>query len=329
MCPAPEPSPRPGRAPTGPAAIIYNPSRVDPRRLRAVVSGVERTLGLAESSWMPTPAAGSTRPLVERALAGGARVVVAAGGDGTVRAVGAALTGGDIPLGIIPAGTGNLLARNLGLPVSSLRAATLIALGPTARRIDAATITLSLHREVVRRQTFFVMAGFGVDSDMAGATDPALKRRIGWTAYVRPVLASLSRRRPTATIYRLDGGEPIRATLHTMLVGNCSTLAGGLRILPDALVDDGLLDVLTLVSIKPYHLARTVRWLGGRRLAGRRVTPPVAEETFPESFRYATAREITVNLAHPTEVEADGDILGTASQIRFSVLTGALKVCSR
>lgn len=305
------------------------------------MTGAERTLGLAPSTWMATTAVGSTAVLVERALAAGARVVVAAGGDGTVRDVGAALTGGDTPLGIIAVGTGNLLARNLGLPVTGLRAAALIALGTTTRRIDAASITLAAHREVVRRQTFFVMAGFGVDSDMARGTDPALKRRIGWTAYVRPIAASLWQRRRTATVYRLDGGEPIRAAVHTMLVGNCSTLAGGLRILPHAVVDDGLLDLLTLVSIKPHHLARTVRWLGGRRISGWRVrgrqllgnearpAAPVADSSSPESFRYATAREISVHLAHPTAIEADGDIVGTASHIRFQVLAGALSVCVR
>lgn len=274
-------------------------------------------------------------------MADGAQVIVAAGGDGTVRDVGAALAGGGVPLGILPVGTANLLARNLALPVMSMRAAALVALGPTTRRIDAATVTLALHRQVVRRQTFFVMAGFGVDSDMALGADPALKRRIGWTAYLEPILRSLLQRRRTATIYRLDAEPPVRGAVHTMLVGSCSTLTGGVPILPQAVVDDGVLDVLTLVSLAPHHLVRTVGWLGGRwvvgrRPAGRRVsrssTPdggagsPVGEARSPESFRYATARTITVRLARPTAVEADGDILGTATQLRFTVQQRALAV---
>ena len=275
-------------------------------------------------------------------MAAGARVVVAAGGDGTVRDVGAALTGGDVPLGILPVGTANLLARNLSLPMSNLHAAALVALGSRTRRIDAATVTLALHRQVVRRQVFFVMAGFGVDSDMALSTLPALKRHIGWTAYVQPIVGSLLWRRRTGTVYQLDDGEPVRASVHTMLVGSCSTLAGGLQILPHAVPDDGLLDVLTLVSIAPPHLVRTVgwlsgrwvggRWLGGHGLAGRRPGReadqggPTAEDGSPESFRYATARQILVRLARPTAVEADGDILGTASQLRFTVRQRALAV---
>ena len=306
----------------------------DLSRLRPAVDEAERLLGLPQSSWRPTSPGASARALVERAVAAGAQVVVAAGGDGTVRDVGAALTGGHVPLGIVPAGTANLLARNLALPVTSLRAAALVALGPTTRRIDAATVTLVSHHQVVRRQTFFVMAGFGVDSDMVLRTDPVLKRHLGWTAYVQPIVGSLLQRGRTATTYRLDDGHLVHASVHTMLVGSCSTLAGGLPILPHAVVDDGLLDVLTLVSISPRHLVRTASWLGGRwvggRWKGRRSTAgagtSVGEDRSPKSFRYATARQITVRLARPTAVEADGDIVGTASQLRFTVQHRALAV---
>lgn len=340
---------RPPATSAGPAAIFYHPAVADLSRLRPAVALAERALGLPPSSWTPITPGASIRSLVERAVAAGAPVVVAAGGDGTVRDVGAVLTGGDVPLGILPVGTANLLARNLALPVSSVRAAALVALGPTTRRIDAATVSLALHQKVVRRQTFFVMAGFGVDSDMVVGADPALKRRLGWTAYVQPIVQSLFRRRRTATVYRLDDGDPVHAAVHTMLVGSCSTLAGGLPILPNAVVDDGRLDVLTLVSIAPHHLARTVGWLGGRWLGGRhararnsgahvtrrrhaRAQQPgpsgtaVGEERSPESFRYATARQITVRLARPTVIEADGDLLGSATQLRFTVRKQALAV---
>ncbi|WP_066461495.1 diacylglycerol/lipid kinase family protein [Sanguibacter suarezii] len=331
-CPSPDVGSRPhppARA-AGAAVIIYNPAAADLSRLRPAVAQAERALGLPRSTWRPTSPGTNPQPLVERALAAGASVVVAAGGDGTVRDVGAALTGGDVPLGILPVGTANLLARNLALPVSNLRAAALVALGPTTRRIDAATVTLARDHQVVRRQTFFVMAGFGVDSDMVLGADPLLKRHLGWTAYVQPIVRSLFRRGRTATAYRLDDGHPVHAAVHTMLVGSCSTLAGGLPILPNAVVDDGLLDVLTLVSISPHHLARTVGWLGGRWLGHRAKAlaagAPVGEERSPESFRYATARQITVRLARPTAVEADGDIVGTASQLRFTVQQRALAV---
>ncbi|MFD1717579.1 diacylglycerol/lipid kinase family protein [Georgenia deserti] len=121
----------------GPPAVVVNPSKADDvQRLRHLIMQTAAEAGLEEPMWFETtvddPGLGQAR----RALDAGASVVVAAGGDGTMRAVGEALHGTEVPMGIVPLGTGNLLARNLDLPIGSLRETVATALTGRDRPMD-------------------------------------------------------------------------------------------------------------------------------------------------------------------------------------------------
>ncbi|MGH3588115.1 MAG: diacylglycerol/lipid kinase family protein, partial [Pseudonocardia sp.] len=233
-------------------AVVINPSKEGAAEVRAVV---ERMCGdaalpapLFYETTVEDPGTGQAR----QALADGADVVVAAGGDGTVRAVAEALTGTGHAMGLIPVGTGNLLARNLDLPLASVTEALAVVLGGSDRAIDVGRARVAEYApdeeppdDPDRAHIFLVIAGLGFDAAMVADTDDQLKARVGWVAYFLAGARHLHGRRMHATI-RLDDGEAVEARLRSFMVGNCGRLPGGLTLLPDAIIDDGELDVAAI-----------------------------------------------------------------------------------
>ena len=180
-------------------AVVVNPTKIgDMGDLKAVVEQAAADAGYSATRWYGTtpddPGAGQTRA----ALAEGPAVVIAAGGDGTVRAVAGQLAGTDIPLGILPLGTGNLLARNLNLPLgSSLSNLAMVALTGRLQRIDVGRIGAPEPTEGELAQIadmgpdarpfagcepFLVIAGMGFDADVMNDADHGLKHAMGWGA---------------------------------------------------------------------------------------------------------------------------------------------------
>jgi YegS/Rv2252/BmrU family lipid kinase len=303
------------------AAIVYNPAAARLGRLRRIVARLEADRSIEPTLWVPTTDAGPADSLVRQAVEAGCDLVIAAGGDGTVRAVGAALAAYDLPFGIIPVGTANLLARNLGLPLRRLERAVELAFTAGGRRLDLGTVDYTLEDGTDHSTPYFVMAGFGVDADMVAHTDPALKARLGWVAYVAPILRSLWREPADSVSYSLDGAASVTGTAHSFIVGNGGTITAGIRLLPEARLDDGLLDVLVLRSTLGRDRAAILRWL----------TPYTApflhgRPRQDDAYRYTTAREIELRLGRPTIMQADGDLLGLVSSARFTVTPGALTV---
>ena len=174
--------------------------------------------------------------------------MVAAGGDGTVRVVCSELARTGVPLGIVPLGTGNLLARNLELCRCGRREAVEVALSGQDRAIDVVRVS----GDGLAESCFTVMGGLGFDAAiMAGASD-ALKARMGWRAYVVSAVRNL--RYPARRIeVSVDDGPYQRFRARTVVVGNVGLLQAGIPLLPDARFDDGLLDV---VVIAPQRLVR-------------------------------------------------------------------------
>jgi len=152
-------------------AIVWNQAKLDRGELEDALASIEHA---GSVSWYQTSEEDPGQGAAAAALEAGADLLVAVGGDGTVRAVVEALAGSDVPLEIVPAGTGNLLARNLGLPLRNVRAAMTIALDGIDRRIDVGWANVA-----ARRHAFAVIAGFGLDSRMIAETDDDLKASAG------------------------------------------------------------------------------------------------------------------------------------------------------
>src|SRR3954451_21075691 len=298
------------------AVVVANPTKI--ADIEGEISWLEERsaeLGWARPVWLETtlddPGLGQGRV----ALRSGAHAVLAYGGDGTVRAVATALIGTTVPLGLLPAGTGNLLARNLAVPFADLDAALSVALNGIDRAIDVGRVHVDVSGEdqEPRAETFLVMAGLGFDAEVMASVEHRLKERVGWWAYVVAGTRKL-RGRQTKVLLSLDGEEPVRRRLRSVIVGNCGELTGGVRLMPEARIDDGWLDV---VVVAPRGVAG---WLAvtGAVLTRSRWGHPMVEH-----FR---CRRITVTAEKPLHVQLDGDPAGQARVLRAEVEPGALVV---
>jgi len=235
----------------------------------------------------------------------GADLVVAVGGDGTVRgcAEGVACTG--VPLAIVPHGTANLLARTLGIP-GHPQPALDIALCTAARGIDR-----RIDLAVADREPFTAMAGMGLDAAVVAGTK--LKHQLGWLAYAMSGAVHLALPPARFTI-KLDDGEPIERTARSVVVGNSGLLPGGFNLLPDARIDDGLLDVAVLAPHGP---------LGWPRLATRVLTHSHHQDRMLERLQ---ARRVEITSAVTLPREVDGEVIAPGQTLTVSVQPSALTV---
>jgi YegS/Rv2252/BmrU family lipid kinase len=286
-------------------ALVVNPAKADDcDALAASVADHCRRLGLPAPSVLPTSNDDPGQGPARQAIDAGARLVLAAGGDGTVRAVAEALAGTDVALGVLPLGTGNLLARNLDLPMD-LDGAITVALTGADRRIDVGRLDDGA--------VFAVMAGAGFDAAMMRAAPEGMKDAIGWPAYLVGGARSLRRARVTIEL-RLDDQPPRTERIRTVLVGNMGKLQGGLELLPDAVPDDGKLDV---VVVSPR---RAVDWLV---LLGRALRRDRRRDHRMRTFQ---ARTVDVRMQRAEPRQVDGDLIEPALHWRAEVVPGALTV---
>jgi len=233
----------------------------------------------------------------------GADLVVAVGGDGTVRGCAEGLADTGVPLGIVPHGTANLLARTLRLP-GHPKAALAAALdaGGTDRVIDLA---------VADGEPFTAMAGMGLDAAVVAGTK--LKHQFGWVAYAMSGAMHLALP-PARVSVSLDGAPPFEREARSVVVGNSGLLPGGFSLLPDARVDDGLLDVGILAPHGPF---------GWPRLATRVLTNSSRQDRMLERFQ-ARRIEVTTGALLPREV--DGELVTPGHTLTVTVLPSALTV---
>ena len=161
-------------------AVVLNPIKVeDVGQFRSIVTTMAVEAGWSEPTWHYTTVEDPGTGMAEAAAVEGADLVMVCGGDGTVREVCAELAGTGIPVGIVPAGTGNLLARNLGIPLY-IRAAIDVALNGQDRAIDL----VEVGGDGIEDTHFMVMAGMGFDAAIMEGVNEDLKKRVGWVAYV-------------------------------------------------------------------------------------------------------------------------------------------------
>ncbi|MFF3446218.1 diacylglycerol kinase family protein [Streptomyces sp. NPDC002667] len=310
--------------PPGTTAVILNPTVTDVSDRDELRRVLERH-GHLEPRFLETtaddPGAGQTA----RAVREGARLVVVCGGDGTVRTVADALAGSGVPLAVVPCGTGNLLARNLGLPLSPV-AALEAALDGGPRRLDLACV----EGDGLSPTRFTAMAGAGLDAAMMEHTDPRAKATLGWPAYALAGITTLRTPRMRVTI-RLDGSPAFHRTARMVLVANVGTVQGGITLLPAARPDDGLLDLLVLDPRGPAGWLRAVRTLLRGRAAPARpstVRTVAAEDNRHDEVpvEFFTFRRAELTFATPQSRELDGDPVGPGRRLTAEVQPGALTV---
>lgn len=305
---------------------MFNPSKVQVAALRAAVATEESAGGWAESAWFETSAADDGRAAVLDAAASEPELIVVAGGDGTLRAAAEALAGTGIPMGLIPSGTGNLFARELGLPLNNLRTAVTVAFTGRDRPVDLGLATLERPDGESVQRAFLVMAGIGLDAQMAAKTNQALKKRIGWLAYSDPIARSILGNQQFDLTFRLDDEPEVSTRAHTVIVGNSGSLTAGLLLIPAATIDDGMLDAVILRPGRGagwtnigYRLTfnRLLHRTGFGRFVGR-LTPE------PRAIRYAQARRLQVRFEEPQEIQLDGDPNGSVIAATLTVTHHAL-----
>lgn len=337
---APPPAPR-----AGPPAVVVNPSKsADFAELREVVDRTAAEAGLEAPIWLETTVEDPGRGQALEALERGASVVVAAGGDGTVRAVAQALAGTGVPMGLLPLGTGNLLARNLDLPLGSRRELVLTALTGRDRPMDlgwlrtepltpadAASVREQIDEgaaevpddDPTKEHVFLVIGGLGFDAAMVAGADDEMKARLGWIAYFFAGVRHLTGRKVHATAELGESGpsEPFKA--RTVLFANCGRLPGGVVLFPDAQLDDGWLDIAAIDT--------TGGLIGWADLLRKVVLQGVGirKDLVPyrtASIDFKRARSVVVRTEVPEQVQVDGDLIGYARTIHARVEAGGLLV---
>ncbi len=295
------------------AAVIINPSKSTDVDIRELIARRSEENGWGEPLWIETtkedPGLGQAREALEQ----GADVVIAAGGDGTVRAVAEALAGTDTPLGLVPMGTGNLLARNLGLDVTDIEAAVTGALMGTERRIDVVRAVQNGAPDDSGEKVFLVMAGLGYDATIMADTNEDLKDKVGWLAYVDAGIRNLPGKPVKATI-TVDGKDVAHRRIRSVMVGNCGKVQGNVEIFPDAKVDDGLLDVVVLAPRGRLGWFSVIAGVIGK---GR------GKDT---SVEYYQGKTVEVRLEHAEDYQLDGDHEGEHKHVTMTLEPAALAV---
>ena len=291
-------------------AVILNPTKFDdPGPVKAHLERLCVKHGWPTPSWYETTAEDPGFGQAQLAIADGAELVCPLGGDGTVRAVAAGALGSGVPVGLLPGGTGNLLARNLGLPVDDLDASVAVALTGRTQAIDVGEVSWDNGQPDI----FLVMAGMGLDAQIMAGVDEGLKKRVGWWAYVASGAIAVFRL-GFAVRVRADESREFSQHARTVVVGNCGELTGGLQLIAQAEVDDGALDV---VIASPRSLASWVAIgvnLITRQRRGHRL------------FVHRQATQIVVRTREPVEAQLDGDAVGPKRRLSARVLPRALPV---
>jgi YegS/Rv2252/BmrU family lipid kinase len=231
-----------------------------------------------------------------------ADLVVIGGGDGTLNAAAEALVETGLPLGILPLGTANDLARTLGIPPGLADAGRVIALGRT-QRIDLGR---------VNGKHFFNVASLGLSVQVARRLDGAVKRRWGVLGYPLTLWRTLQARRAFRARIRCDDAR-LRVRAMQISVGNGRHYGGGMTIAADAAIDDGALDLVSVAPQGPWRLIGNLpalRW-GWHERADR--------------VRHRRCREIEIRTDRPVAINTDGEVT-TQTPAEITVVPRAIAV---
>lgn len=303
------------------AAVIYFPGRVDLKKLRRIVSDELAGLGWEIPLYLKTAADETGGVQALRAIAQKATHLVVVGGDGTVRSVLEAVAKSEskVSVGIVPVGTGNVLARNLNLPLSDLRLQVHRALFGISHEIDMGLAKMIMADGTRVEKYFAVMAGIGLDAKIMLNTDSERKRKLGWVAYVEGGFKTLPIRYESLSV-SVDNREPRQLKVITLLIGNAGWLPGRLSMMPDAALDDGRLDV---AAIGPRRFWNWIDFwsrvtVGNNIVRTNRVGKQLLDATANvKTMENMAGVKIRVAPSVDTEIQLDGDVIGTISEVEF------------
>ena len=283
----------------------------------AVVAHAEKTLagglpelrraleaaGVEEPLWYEVPKAKKASEQAERALDEGAELVFAWGGDGTVRRCVDVLCGTEARLAVIPAGTANLFATNLGIP-GDIEQAVDIGLSGDRRKLDVGRFG---------DERFAVMAGAGFDATMIRAAD-GLKQRIGRAAYLWSGARNL-RSDGFGAELQVDGSDWHEGSVTCILLGNLGDIFGGVEVFPDARPDDGMLELGVVTAQGLLEWTRTL------------TRTAVGDPNRSPFVRTTKAKSVKVKLDRKVRYELDGGDRSKVRSFDVKVEAGALNVC--
>ena len=239
------------------ASVVYNPNARNAPRLERLDTAAASIAGW-EVEVLPTEASGHATSLAREAVAAGASVVFACGGDGTINEVLNGIVGTPAALGTIRAGMGDVFAKEIGVPRRP-EDAMRVLLDGRRERFDLGVIESN-----GEQRYFLCMAGAGFDADVERRVPRGAKRRLGSTAYALWAVADLRRYRAQPVQLSIDG-TPHECDLYWLLVGNTRSYGGIVDITARAAVDDGQLDAYLFAGDGPVWLAATALRLAARR----------------------------------------------------------------
>ena len=285
--------------------VIFNPvsGQSDPDTRKKIISDALAVHGYT-CQFIATSREQGAKALAAQALKDGADLLAVSGGDGTVMEAMSALVGTDIPIAVLPAGTGNLLSINLGIPITVPDAVN-VALSGRPYALDLVRTSEDRY--------FAIMGGMGMDAQMIADTDRAAKNKLGKWAYFRAAFKNLPRRRAYIDIF-LDDNPPLRRRAKTVLLANMGKITGGLSVMPTAAPNDGLLDV---GIVKAATLAHWTHLLGSA-LMGR-----AQQDSMLEVHQ---ARKVTLHPRQPQPVQFDGENGGQAHRLTVEIVPHAVQV---
>ena len=315
--PAPRSQPRPTpdspRSSTRKLAVVLNPIKIEDIGIfKVLLERMAREAGWGAPAWHETTLEDPGRSMAGQAVVDGADLVLVVGGDGTVRTVCAELAGTGIPVGVVPAGTGNLLARNLGIPLY-LQGAIDVALHGQDRSIDLVAISGDGIGDGIGKDHFLVMAGMGFDAAIMEGANDQIKARVGWLAYVVSGLTNMMFPAVRLEI-SMDDGPWTRHRARTVVIGNVGYLQAGMPLLPDAAIDDGILDV---VILHPRWFLSWVPLVVRVLSKGKRTD---------DTINRMTGRKVSIRTNVATPRQLDGDFIGLGKELHAEVEHGRLVI---
>jgi diacylglycerol kinase (ATP) len=260
--------------------------------------------GINDPMWREVPKSRFVPEQVKNLLKEDVELIFVWGGDGTVQRVIDAVAGVPVALAILPAGTANLFATNLGIP-KDLEEAVKIWLNGSRRRLDVGQIN---------REHFGVMAGTGLDALMIRDADAGLKDKLGRFAYVWTGAKNM-RKSSVRMRIEVDGKAWFKGKASCLLIGNVGDVIGGISAFPDAQPDDGLLNLGVVTASGAMDWMRTL----GRSVIGDAAASPFVETT--------TGRAFDVRLSKAVPYEIDGGVRKKTKRLKVKVEPGAITVC--